>query len=137
MNKLTIELDKQEGGYLPREEVRGTAGWMLDKSAAALELRLFWFSEGHGTQDVSIVDTQRFDHPAPSDQKTFRFRLPAEPYSFTGKLFTVQWALELVTLPGGQSEKHPFILSPTGEAKRFKNEERRMKDEKIRMKAEG
>lgn len=117
MSTLGIELAKEQGGYRPGEHLRGAAGWALDRQtgAAAIELRLVWFTEGKGDQDVEIVAHERWERPAPDDQKTFDFRLPAGPYSFSGKLVTLVWALELVVLPKGESAQKRFTLSPSGE----------------------
>lgn len=110
MTRLTIQLAEDRTVWRPGEELRGSAAWEGDTPAAA-ELRLFWYTEGRGDQDVELVQTQRFDHAAPNDRQAFAFRLPAGPYSFSGQLIQLRWALELVMQPGGESTRCGFVLS--------------------------
>ena len=43
--------------------------------------------------------------------------LPQEPYSFTGTLIALSWALEAVALPNEEnSERYTFELTPDGQA---------------------
>jgi len=101
-------------GVRVRVRVRGRALWILDEPPKAVEVRLFWYTEGKGTQDVELIDSVRFDAPPQRDQKDFRFTLPDEPYSFSGKLISLIWALELVVLPSDETERIPITVSPTG-----------------------
>ena len=57
------------------------------------------------TRDVGIVDTLRIDRPDASGHHDFGFRLPEGPYSFSGKLITLAWAVEVVALPDGETER--------------------------------
>ena len=115
MSTLKIGTYENKTNYRPGEEVAGRALWILDGPPKAVEVRLFWYTEGKGTQDVELIDCVRFDAPMPRAQKDFRFTLPAEPYSFSGKLISLIWALELVALPSGETERLPITVSPTGE----------------------
>lgn len=115
MSNLHIALTGNRTSYTPGTEITGQATWELAAPPKALELRLFWFTRGKGTTDVQVVETLRFDAPRPADRRDFRFRLPATPYSFSGKLISLVWALEFVTLPGDQTVRTEFTLSPTGQ----------------------
>ncbi|MFH1730529.1 MAG: hypothetical protein ABIF82_02620 [Planctomycetota bacterium] len=114
MSTLKIGTYENKTNYRPGEEVAGRALWILDEPPKAVEVRLFWYTEGKGTQDVELIDSVRFDAPLPRDQKDFRFTLPAEPYSFSGKLISLIWALELVALPSDETERLPITVSPAG-----------------------
>jgi len=130
MSTLKIGTYENKTNYRPGEEVAGRALWMLDEPPKAVEARLFWYTEGKGTQDVGLIDSVRFDAPLPRDQKDFRFTLPAEPYSFSGKLISLIWALELVVLPSDETERLPITVSPTGgEVVLHKSEEIESADE--------
>jgi hypothetical protein len=87
----------------------------LDAKPKSAEVRLFWYTEGKGTRDLEVVATQELDAPNQNDERPFRFAAPEAPYSFSGKLISLIWALELVTEPGGQAERLQVAVSPTGE----------------------
>ncbi len=111
---LRIETRDSQTQFRPGEEIIGTVSWLLDESPEAIELRLFWYTQGKGTQDISLIESIRFDHPAQQERRPFRIRLPEAPYSFSGKLISLVWALELVELPSKDVERLDITLSPTG-----------------------
>lgn len=110
---LRIDLDDDRRWFLPADTVAGNAVWRLDESADAVELRLFWHTSGKGTEDVEIVDSVRTEADGMAGERAFSFRLPLGPYSFSGSLITLSWALELVVLPGGQTERIELVVAPT------------------------
>lgn len=114
MSTLKIGTYENKTEYRPGEEVAGRALWILDEPPKAVEVRLFWYTEGKGTQDDGLIDCARFDAPAERGEEDFRFTLPAEPYTFSGKLISLIWALELVVLPSDETERLPITVSPTG-----------------------
>jgi len=113
MSELRIEVDGGRGWFLPGETLSGRAVWRLDDDADAVELRLFWYTSGKGTEDVTIVDSVRTDAAGTAGERAFNFRLPDGPYSFSGSLITLTWAVELVTLPDGATERIELIVAPT------------------------
>jgi hypothetical protein len=100
--------------FLPGEMVEGVASWHLDAPPESVELRLFWYTEGKGDQDVQVVETVPFGQPEADDRRSFRVRLPREPYSFSGKLISLTWALEVVAEPGSRAGRLALVVSPTG-----------------------
>ena len=74
----------------------GRVSWQLDRDPKKAVLRLFWYTEGRGTQDVGIVEELQLPTNQPYHEQEFQFKIPAEPYSFQGKLITLKWALELI-----------------------------------------
>ncbi len=109
---LRIDLTDDRQWHLPGEKVSGRAVWNLDAAPEAVELRLFWHTSGKGTQDVEIVQDLRIDNPAASGERDFSFSLPLGPYSFSGSLITLAWALELVSLPGGETQRVQLVVAP-------------------------
>lgn len=109
---LRIDLTDDRQWHLPGENVSGRVVWNLDAAPEAVELRLFWHTSGKGTQDVEIVQDLRIDNPAASGERDFSFFLPLGPYSFSGSLITLAWALELVALPGGETERVQLVVAP-------------------------
>jgi len=112
MNRLRIELSEDRSSFAPREELTGVVGWSLDKPATAVELRLFWFTRGKGTEDAAVARTVRFDRPLPDETRSFSLVLPEAPYSFSGKLISLIWALELVVEPSKEVVRREILIAP-------------------------
>jgi hypothetical protein len=114
MSKLKIGTRDERRSFQPGDELAGAAGWELDKPAKAVEVRLLWFTRGKGTEDVGVVETARFEEPKQAEARPFQFRLPPAPCSFSGKLISLIWALELVVLPSKESTRFEFVIGPEG-----------------------
>lgn len=115
MSELTLTTRENYTQFYPGEELAGEAAWRLDEAADALEVRLFWWTSGKGTQDVKVVGTHRIEAPDLDGQEPFAFTVPLHPYSFSGKLISLQWGLELVALPSGEAHRMDLTISPSGE----------------------
>ena len=48
------------------------------------------------------------------DDRSFSLRLPREPYSFSGKLISLVWALELIVEPGSNVTRQELVMSASG-----------------------
>ena len=109
-----LTLQTSDGGtwFRPGETIRGTVSWHLDEDAEALEVRLFWYTAGKGSQDVEVVETRHMAQPEISGTRDFEFKVPRGPYSFSGKLITLAWAIELVAVPEGQTERLDLKIGP-------------------------
>jgi hypothetical protein len=114
VSELKVETEGGRLDYRPGEEVRGTASWSLEEPPRAVELRLFWRTEGKGTQDIGLAETVPFEGAGQQDHRDFRLRLPEAPYSFSGKLVSLVWALELVAKPGALAGRTDVVITPTG-----------------------
>lgn len=115
MNNLSIEIQDNQTAFTPGETMQGTAQWQLDDIPKSVTLNLLWYTQGKGTEDVSIVESIHFDTYAPTDQKPFSITLPNGPYSFSGKLLSIIWALELIVDKGSECHRQEITLSPTGQ----------------------
>jgi hypothetical protein len=116
MEDSWIRLDDEGGQYRPGQKIGGRAGWRLEKAPKKADVRLFWYTAGIGTRDVEVVGTVPMESPRAEDEQAFSFVLPTSPYSFSGQLVTLTWAVELVIEPGEQTQRVEFVLTPTGEA---------------------
>jgi hypothetical protein len=119
MSQLSIEIDQDRAALEPGDELTGTACWQLDQAPRTVELRLFWFTRGKGTEDAGVVETVRFARPSPQESRPFRLRLPPVPYSFSGKLISLVWALELVPAPSKEVARQEFVMAPGGQEVRL------------------
>ncbi len=114
MSELRLGLRENRTAYQPREEIVGAATWELDTPVERAAIHLLWFTRGKGTEDVEITDEIVFDAPQAGDTRTFSFQLPGAPYSFSGRLISLLWAVELVLEPGEDSAKVEFTMGPGG-----------------------
>jgi len=115
---LEIHLDKT-APLEPGAQLNGTVRWSVDKGFDALELHLLWFTSGKGTQDVGVSATETITRPAQSGEQSFTFTLPDFPWSFSGTLVTLQWAVEALLEPKGESRREVFVLAPGGQEVRL------------------
>ena len=114
MDKLSIHLREDKTAFAPLQVVQGMIRWFLASYPRSLELSLFWYTMGKGTRDVGVVETLTFHNPGAFDSKDFTFTLPEGPYSFSGKLISLLWALELVVEHPRETARLELTVSPTG-----------------------
>ncbi len=114
MGKLNIELNDARDAFSPGEQVEGRIEWSLDANPSALTLSLLWYTSGKGTRDVGVLYTNRIDNPGALGSDKFSFTLPSGPYSFSGKLISLIWALEVTCTPGSETTRKEIVVSPTG-----------------------
>lgn len=115
MSTLRIDIGGEERAFKPGETIRGRVTWQVDEPPQSAELRLFWYTSGKGTEDVENVDSVVFQTPQANDNRDFSLTLPRQPFSFSGKLISLVWAIELIVEPGSNVERQEFIMSPSGE----------------------
>ena len=115
MDKMSIYFRGDKTAFVPGETMHGAIQWSLDTSPRALELSLFWYTAGKGTRDVGVVETLTIDRPGSCGSKDFAFTLPVGPYSFSGKLISLIWALELTCSEGDEMARQEITVSPTGQ----------------------
>ncbi|MCB0376713.1 MAG: hypothetical protein KDD04_12410, partial [Sinomicrobium sp.] len=53
MNEIFINL--RQLSFKPNDEIKGSVHWVLDKEPKDMAVRLFWYTRGRGTEDLSIV----------------------------------------------------------------------------------
>ncbi len=114
MSELDIELRDSKTSYAPGETVRGAVQWNLQANPRRLDLSLLWYTAGKGTRDVGVIETLAIDNPGSLGSKDFTFTLPHGPYSFSGKLISLIWVMELTCSPGDQTVRQEITVSPTG-----------------------
>jgi hypothetical protein len=88
-------------------------------SCRGIYLRARWRVRGQGSVDQGdareiCLRRERID-PGPSVELPFEYALPTEPWSYAGRLITIEWELAVrADVPGGE-DRHatvPFILAP-------------------------
>jgi hypothetical protein len=112
MNKLTLDIAEGRRAFYPGEDIEVVADWSLNQDASAVEFRLIWYTRGKGETDFAIIEARRFEHPSLVETRRFPLTLPDSPYSASGKLVSVIWALELIAQPAGDSTRLDIVIAP-------------------------
>ena len=111
---LSISVQDGKERFIPGESVSGTLRWDLMRPPENLALRLFWYTEGKGDQDAEIVAEERYDVTTASGDRSFRFTLPEGPYSFSGSLVSLSWAIEAVASQPDSMSRVGIVVGPDG-----------------------
>ena len=112
MPELAIEFENGRKSFEPGEEISVTLSWDLASPPDAIELRAVWNTEGKGTTDLGIEHSVTIDSPNSTESRKLKFVLPEAPYSFSGNLISLVWALEVVVKPSDQSCREEFTMAP-------------------------
>ena len=112
---LKIEPADGRTRFRPGDAVEGTVLWRFEREPRKVELRLFWYTRGNGMQDADVVESLLFEVPRVEERRMFRFTVPVGPYSFSGKLISLVWALELIAVSPDETERLDITVSPTGQ----------------------
>ena len=64
--------------------------------------------------DVMVVDEVEIRNADASGGERFALQLPSGPYSFSGRLISLIWSLELLVDGGEEVTRRDLVMSPTG-----------------------
>ncbi|MBI2425433.1 MAG: hypothetical protein HYV27_21585 [Candidatus Hydrogenedentes bacterium] len=109
---LYIRTGNDQTGFAPGDTVRGVYGWDCAQAPGRAMLTLLWRTEGRGTSDMGIVSGIEAQHPSAIYEAPFELTLPNGPYSFSGKLITLHWAIELLLDNGEDLHRLDVLVSP-------------------------
>jgi len=114
-NPLTIETYENRLHYAPGDALEGIVSWQFDHPPDWLELRLFWYTTGKGDRDVHIVSRVAYEQPASVDTQIYSLAFPHGPYSYSGRLTSLIWALELITKPNNDAVRLELAMGPASQ----------------------
>ncbi len=112
MNSLAIQTCDGRTTFAPAETIAVDVQWELADEPESLELRLVWNTSGKGQTDIGVEKVIPLDAPGMSGSRRLEVDLPAAPYSFSGKLVSLIWALELVAKPSEDSCRTEITIAP-------------------------
>ena len=113
---ISVSFNKVPANFLPGESIDGAVEWTeLNEKTKRLEIRLIWYTVGKGDSDVGIIETVNHEAPASSGSEQFSFTAPTRPFSFSAKLISLIWAVEVVEFPSRDGVKEELLISPRGE----------------------
>lgn len=114
MSNLSISIPDGPATFEPGSEIEVDLSWNLNGDPDRLEFRLVWNTEGKGDTDLKVAKSITIDAPSQRGSKTLVIILPWGPYSFSGKLISLQWGFELIAFPSNESTREEFTLAPEG-----------------------
>lgn len=114
MDRISIQLGRGDRAYVPGEPITGEVAWDLAEAPKRVTVRLLWQTSGRGTRDTTVVAEQQWEMLSVREERPFEFAGQPGPYSYSGKLITLGWFVE-VTSSDGHHDEQTLMLSPTGE----------------------
>ena len=111
---IRLGLRENKTAFRPGETIAGAVLWEFDTPPELAEVRLIWFTRGKGTEDGDTVATAAFDAPPAADTREFSFTAPNGPYSFSGTLIALIWAVEFVTTLDSEFQRIEITIAPNG-----------------------
>ena len=111
MSEFSIRTLDGRIAFEPGEEITVVAEWQCPVVPPSLEIRLGWTTAGKGTIDYAIEKSIAIENARPSETREVKLQLPEAPYSFSGKLISLVWSLELFTEPGS-SPRMEITIAP-------------------------
>ncbi len=133
---LTLKLRENRTDFKPGETIHGSLAWSFSNTPKSICVRFIWYTEGKGTQDVSIVAEHKIASNFNGGEESFSFSAPKFPLTIHGQLISVLFAIEAISKPEGlarteitiANNEQPITLpaTPEGSLKRpplgnFKN----------------
>jgi hypothetical protein len=110
---LQISLDRNPAVFRPGETVAGRATWREATKTRSVAVRLYWTTAGRGSTDTEVVAESAVENPSEQGETRFSLLLPPAPPSFSGKLITLSWGVELLVEPGEHAAQVEIVVSPS------------------------
>lgn len=111
---ISIELTNESAAYRPGDRIEGMVRWS-EEQGTSLEVRLIWFTQGKGDRDFELKEVFKASSFGPAGSERFQFTAPHRPQSFSGKLISLQWAIETIVFPNESSARMDLTISNSGE----------------------
>ena len=118
MSRISVHLRRR--AYRPGETVEGEVRWdSAGETPELVRISLLWFTEGKGSEDSATLVQREIEQPAAAGSERFSLRLPAFPWSFSGTLISLVWAVEASLDPEGAVALETLVSAPNGEEARL------------------
>ena len=111
---LEIRLDGSGDAFEPGEPIRGTLSWTFETAPRELSLKLLWYTEGRGDRDVGVARSIAIETPMAVGSHAFDLAGPGGPYSCSGRLVSIRWAIEAVASPSRDRARVELVIAPEG-----------------------
>ncbi|MDA3960688.1 MAG: hypothetical protein PF961_07845 [Planctomycetota bacterium] len=110
MSSITINLDND--ALTPGARVQAQVSWTLQERADRVAVKLIWYTEGKGTEDLGLIDSEIIEDAGTSGNTVVSLQCPDFPYSFSGTLISLHYAVEAVTEPPQAVQQAPLVIAP-------------------------
>jgi hypothetical protein len=111
---LRIEFEDNKHAFRPGDQINGRVEWTVDEIPTRAAVCLCWSTRGKGSEDSEIVSEHVLENPRSNDSRPFSFLAPDHPYSFSGQLISLIWAVELDLEPGDLCDRAEITIGPDG-----------------------
>lgn len=109
---ISIKLNEPSKSYAPGDMIAGSVTWAkLLRETDRLEIRLIWYTQGKADRDVGIILSNVREAPGEAGEQEFAFQTPSRPFSFSGKLISLVWAIEVVEFPSTDGIREMIVVS--------------------------
>jgi hypothetical protein len=112
-----ISIEPNTRQFEPGATITARVQWSDLRDNDRLVVRLFWFTTGKGDRDIEIVSEVPLQATGTSGQEVVKLTAPAWPFSYSGKMVSIQWAIEVVRLPGEDAQTVELVIAPDGRAR--------------------
>ncbi len=117
-NNAILELSGGKTSFTPGGTIEGNVSWQLEGKAKYIMISLIWHTSGKGSEDIAITDEVQFQCTEQYGNRRFTFTAPQGPYSFSGRLITLQWVIEATVVMESDDDvciSEAILISPTRE----------------------
>jgi hypothetical protein len=97
------------------EEVQIALTWEFEVPQSHFEIRFVWSTHGKGDQDLQVVKKLKILAPGTSGQELVTTKLPSSPYSFSGKLISLVWGIEVIAFPSRENVRFDIVIGPNAQ----------------------
>ena len=113
MNKIELKLINEHNFFKPGSILKGNIIWNIDIIPQTITISLCYWTEGRGTEDAVSIAKEEVKITNPSGEQPFEFPIPNSPWSFSGKLISVNWAVAAEIRSKNLFTLIPITISPT------------------------
>ncbi|MFA6716638.1 MAG: hypothetical protein WCS27_14755 [Victivallaceae bacterium] len=114
MDKMSLHLKDGKTSYRPGEKIRGELEWDLSQDIQNITINIFWYTEGVGDPDSETAVTEKIDMPMRNGRQSFEMELPSAPYSYSGRIGSLKWAIEASAVGDKVKDLKEFSITPDG-----------------------
>lgn len=112
MTRSSLSTADGRRAFEPGEKIELVAEWACDRQVERAEIRLVWFTRGKGDTDSALVERVRLDAPRQTDTRSVELQLPEAPYSFSGNLVSLVWAVRLELFGAAKPKQIQIVIAP-------------------------
>jgi hypothetical protein len=107
-----LSIDLERASFEPGARLAGSVTWSAGEPIRGIGLTLLWYTAGKGDEDVVVVSKTSLDASGAAGRQSFELALPDFPWSFSGELVSLVWAVEAAV--DGTLDRAVFTMAPGG-----------------------